>query len=85
MLIQLTRDLNPKKGLVAGRILDWTRPVITQLSEQLECTDWFTFDVHSTPLSERQEKRRQQTVGADSSKRRGRPPKDKETESVLAE
>ncbi len=45
MQIVILRDLNPAKGLVAGAIRDWPRPVITEMERQLGGKDWYSFDM----------------------------------------
>ena len=67
MKIVLTRDLNPKKGMIRGAVFEWPRPVITEMSKQVGNDEWFNFSAEVEQSMNRQslaikERKRMDTV-----------------------
>ena len=43
MRIVLTKDLNPKKGMIRGATFDWPRQVISEKTNQVGSEEWFVY------------------------------------------
>lgn len=43
MRIVLTKDLNPKKGMIRGATFDWPRQVISEMTNQVGSEEWFVY------------------------------------------
>jgi hypothetical protein len=64
MRIVLTKDLNPKKGMIRGASFDWPRQVISEMTNQVGNDGWYKFSTEversmsrQTVLAEEQAKK----------------------------
>ena len=79
--IVLTEDINPKKNMIAGTVLNWPRRTIRSMTDKRGNADWYVANAavsaRNAALAARAQRREERRLER-APKKRGRPPKQKE-------